>query len=29
MIEHTELIEDAAALAIDIHRAVTGCQFIS
>ena len=29
MIEHTELIEDNAALAIDIHRAVTSGQFIS
>jgi putative molybdopterin biosynthesis protein len=29
MIEHTELIEDGAAPAIDVHRAVTGGQFIS
>src|SRR5262249_8517215 len=29
MIEHTELIEDDAAPAIDVHRAVTGGQFIS
>jgi putative molybdopterin biosynthesis protein len=29
MIEHTELIEDGAAPAIDIHRAVTSGQFIS
>ena len=29
MIEHTELIEDAAAPAIDVHRAVTSGQFIS
>ncbi len=29
MIEHTELIEDAAAPAIDVHRAVTGGQFVS
>ena len=29
MIEHTELIEGAAALAIDIHRTVTSGQFIS
>jgi putative molybdopterin biosynthesis protein len=29
MIEHTELIEDAAAPAIDVHRAVASGQFIS
>ena len=29
MIEHTELIEDGAAPAIDVQRAVTGGQFIS
>ncbi len=29
MIEHTELIEDRAAPAIDVHRAVTSGQFIS
>ena len=29
MIEHTELIEDNAAPAIDVHRAVTSGQFIS
>jgi putative molybdopterin biosynthesis protein len=29
MIEHTEFVEDAAAPAIDIHRAVTSGQFIS
>ena len=29
MIEHTELVEDDAAPAIDVHRAVTSGQFIS
>jgi len=29
MIEHTELIDDGAAPAIDVHRAVTSGQFIS
>jgi MoeA N-terminal region (domain I and II) len=29
MVEHTELIEDGAAPAIDVHRAVTSGQFIS